>query len=338
MRKSIGLWLIVVAVIAGGIWTVLYRGHSLAGSTPQRLSQVTIAQAANTLLYLPLYVALDEGYLQKNGIDAQIITSGGDSQAFAALASGQVQFAQGDPTFVAISHSRGGPGIVIASVLDRVAFWGVTFDKNISPFTNPQQFRGMNVVTYPDPNTAYVVQKDLDQRASLVLGKDTAITQAAFGTELGPIQNGTAQIAVSIEPTVANAVQQGAHIVFSYANAWGPFALTGLMTTETYASQNPDVVQGMVDAYEEALQYIRQNPQGAVAVGERNFPEVNKTVIVQAINRLVSENVFPQHAVMSQQSWDAALQLREQIGDLPPGNYDSLNDQAYGLAAMQTAK
>lgn len=337
MRKLILIGLFALILAVGG-YAAFHAYRVRQQPQQEHLATVTVAQAANTLLYLPLYVAIDEGYLKQNGISANIVTSGGDSQAFAALASGQAQFAQGDPTFVAISHSQGGPGIVIASVLDRVAFWGVAFNKNIRPFTDPKGFNGMNVVTYPDPNTAYVVQKDLDLQAGLVIGKNTNITQSAFGTELGPIQNGSAQIAVTIEPTVSNALEQGARIVFSYADAWGPFALTGLMTTETYAAKNPQVVQGTVNAYEEALQSIRQNPQAAVLVGEHHFPEVSSAVIQEAVNRLVSENVFPQHAMMSSQSWDAALKLREQIGDLPPGNYDSLNDQAYGMAAMNNVK
>ncbi len=304
----------------------------------KNLANVTIAQAADTLLYLPLYVAADEGYLRENGIDLNIVTAGGDSQAFAALASGQAQFAQGDPTFVAISHSRGGPGIVIASVLDRVAFWGVTFDKNLQPFTDPKNFRGMNVVTFPSPNTAYVVQERLVQEAGLDLGKDTQITQVAFGSELGPIRNGTAQIAVSIEPTVSNAVQQGAHVVYSYADEWGPFALTGLMTTEQFAKSNSHVVQGMVNSYERALQLIRTNPQLALVVAKHHYPGVSDQVLQAALARLVSQDVFPQHATMSQASWDAAIKLREEVGDLESGNYESLNVQQYGMEALRSSK
>ncbi len=326
----------LVLVVGGAIEVAnLRQARRTASST---LTNVTLVQAANTLLYLPLYVAVDNGYLQQNGINMQIVTAGGDSQAFAALASGQAQFAQGDPTFVAISHSRGGPGIVIADVLDRVAFWGVTFDQTMQPFADPKGFRGLNVVTFPAPNTAYVVQKDLDIKAGLVVGKDTSITQAAFGTELAPIENGTAQIAVTIEPTVSNAVAQGAHIVFSYPDSWGPFALTGLMTTEGYAKNNSGTVQGVVSAYERALRLIYSDPQIAVSVTEKRYPEVSAQVLQAAVQRLVSQHVFPQHATMSQLSWDAALQLREEIGDLPPGNYDSLNDQTYGLTAGQSIK
>src|SRR5207249_3218882 len=145
-------------------------------------------QAAKTLLYLPLYVAIDRGLLEKRGVEVSVVTAGGDSPAFAALASGQAQLAQGDPTFVAVSHERGGPGVVIASVLDRVAFWGVTFDSKIQPFTDPAEFRNRTVVTFPAPNTSYVVQQGLLERAGLKLGADTKITQATFGSELGPVQ------------------------------------------------------------------------------------------------------------------------------------------------------
>ncbi len=151
-------------------------------------------------------------------------------------------------------------------------------------------------------------------------------------------QNGSAQIAVSIEPTVSNAIQQGAHVVFSYPDAWGPFALTGLMTTEDFAAKNPQTVQGFVNAYECSLNFIRQNPQGAVQIAKHYFPQVSDSVLTVAVNRLITEKVFPQHAVMSLASWDAAIDLREEVGDLPKGNYDALDDQVYGTSALQLSK
>jgi NitT/TauT family transport system substrate-binding protein len=321
-RAFIGL-LIVATIIIGGVY-LLHRPTSNPVMT-----QVTIDQAAKTLLYLPLYVAVDQGYLRNQGIEVNIITAGGDSQAFAALASNQAQFAQGDPTFVAISHERGGPGIVIASVLDRVAFWGVTFDKSISLFSDPKGFQGLTVVTYPEPNTAYVVQKDLITKSGLQLGRNTQIVQATFGTELGPLKSGAAQVAMSIEPTVSQALAQGAHIVFSYPDAWGPFLLTGLMTTEDFARKNPQTVQGVVNAYEEALQLIRRDPNTAVSIGQKYFPEVAPDVIRAAVQRLTAENVFPEHAHVNIASWEAALKLRVEVGDLKSADYDQLVQNSF---------
>src|SRR5207245_1761166 len=101
--------LTIAAVLAITVVVTVYWLAKRPTEKPQ-LSEVTIHQAAKTLLYLPLYVAVEQGYLGAEGIKARIVTAGGDSQAFAALANGEAQFAQGDPTFVAISHERGGPG------------------------------------------------------------------------------------------------------------------------------------------------------------------------------------------------------------------------------------
>lgn len=320
MRKIAPVIGIVVLVLVA-LFVFKYVGRP---SNPPPVQQVTIHQAAKTLLYLPLYVAVDQGYLRDEGIEVRIVTAGGDSQAFAALASGQAQFAQGDPTFVAISHEKGGPGIVIASVLDRVAFWGVSFEKKIAPFTDPKLFKGLTVVTYPEPNTAYVVQKGLLNKAGLRLGTDSNILQSTFGTELGPLQSGKAQVAMSIEPTISQAVSQGAQVVFSFPNAWGPFLLTGLMTTEDFATKNPRVVQGFVNAYERALRLIRQNPEAAFAIGQKYFPEVSGQLIQTAVRRLASENVFPEHAKVDIESWRAALRLRVEVGDLKSAEHDAL--------------
>ena len=325
MRRTVGIILGLLTVV--GVVALVYRGLQHAGHRGTR--QVTLHQAAKTLLYLPLYIAVDEGYLKEQDVDVRIVTAGGDSQAFAALASGQAQFAQGDPTFAAISHERGGPGIVIASVLDRVAFWGVTFDSSLSPFTEPARFRGMTVVTFPRPNTAYVVQEGLLARAGLRLGTDSYITQAAFGSELGPLQAGEAQMAATIEPTVSQAVARGGKVVFSYPDAWGPFLLTGLMTTEEFRQQNPEIVRAMVAAYERSLQLLRQNADRAVAVAQKNFPEVEPAIIRAAIDRLTAANVFPEHAAVTLESWRAALQLRTQVGDLKSVDHDDLVENRF---------
>ncbi len=192
----------------------------------------------------------------------------------------------------------------------------------------------MTVVTYPEPNTAYVVQRDLVTKAGLKLGRDSFIVQATFGTELGPVETGKAQIAVSIEPTISQAVSQGAHVSFSYPEAWGPFLLTGLMTTEDYASKKPEVVQGFVNAFERALRLIHQNPEAAILIGQKYFPEVRQEIIRAAVKRLTDENVFPEHAKVSSDSWKAAIKLRAEVGDIKNTNQDSLLENRFASQAL----
>lgn len=331
--KRYGIAMAVLVVLAAGIW--VYRQSDKTRTNP--VNKVVLDQAAKTLLYLPLYVAIDQGFLAKRGVEVSVVTAGGDSPAFAALASGQAQFAQGDPTFVAVSHERGGPGVVIASVLDRVAFWGITFNPKIQIFTDPAEFRNRTVVTFPAPNTSYVVQQGLVQRAGLKLGDNTKILQAAFGTELGPVQNGMADIAMSIEPTVSQAEAQGGRVVFSDADAWGPFLLTGLMTTEDFIKIKPAVVQAFVDAYEEAFRAIHSDRETVVATAVKYFPEVKADVVRTAVKRLTDSKVFPDHARVDVASWKAALELRVKVGDLRSAGQDELVNNSFAEKAAAPA-
>lgn len=297
------------------------------------IKKITINQAAKTLLYLPLYVAIDKEYFG-DSLQVTVNTGGGDSQAFSALLSGNAQFAQGDPAFVAISHEKGVKARVIASVLNRASFWGVSLNPKDEVISNPQGFINKTVVTYPCPNTACLIQKELIKRANLKLDKNTKMIAATFGAEFGPVQTGAANMAVSIEPAVSQAVQNGGKVVFSYADLWGPFLLTGLMSTENYIRDNQKVVQTVVEAYEKSLRYIHSNPEGAIEVGKRQFPEVPTEVIRMAVLRMIKEGVFPAHAFVETDAWHNVLQLRVDMKDLQAMPAEDLRDNSFAEQAL----
>jgi NitT/TauT family transport system substrate-binding protein len=294
-----------------------------------------INEAFEHLLYIGLYVAKDAGFFEKQGLDVRIDTGGGDAQAFAALTSGKAQFAQGDPAFVAIAAEKGWDGRVVTMAVDRVAMWGVTFDKSIQPFTDPKGFKGRTVATYPEPNTSYVVQKQLDQKAALKLGVDTKIVQVPFGTELATLKNKQADIAHTIEPNVAQVELQGGHVVFSYPDAWGPLAFTGVMTSEQLIQSDPALVQKVVTAYEQAFQYIQNNPDGALAIARKRLPTLPPDVIRAALNRLVSSGCIPKHAQVDPESWRKLLQIRVDVGDLHAMPKKDLVDNSFAVKARQ---
>src|SRR5258708_28641537 len=150
MNKKALLAIIAVTVIAVVVFVTLHKAPQVLSNNGQHLIPVTVNQAFEHLLYIGLYVAKDAGFFEKQGLDVKIETGGGDAQAFAALTSGNAQFAQGDPAFVAIASEKGWDGRVIAMGVDRVAIWGVTFDKSIEPFTDPKGFKGKTVATYPN--------------------------------------------------------------------------------------------------------------------------------------------------------------------------------------------
>lgn len=291
-------------------------GCSQPAKTVSKFEKVTVNQAFENLLYIALYVAKDAGFFKEQGLDVDIQTGGGDAQAFAALTSGKSEFAQGDPAFVAISHEKGWDGRVIGMVVNRAALWGVSLKPDIEPFSDPAGFRGMTVATFPEPNTSYVIQKQLAQRGKLRLGRDTRILQVVFGTEVATLKNGQADIAQMLEPNVSQLEKEGGKVVFSYPDVWGPIAFTGVMTSEEMIKSRPETVQKFANAYEKALVYVHDNADGTAEIAAKRFPSIAPDVIRGAIKRALASQVFPNHLAVDEQAWRKLLQIRIETGDL----------------------
>jgi len=306
---------VLTLFLVGAVIAVFFIFSSNRG-TPAKSDKIVINQAAKVLLYLPLYIASDNGYFRDEGIDASVVTGGGDSQAFAAVVGGSADFSQGDPMMVPISRQRGGPGKIVGNVVGRVAFWGVAIDPKISKIEKPQDFIGKRVVTYPAPMTIYALQKRNLLEAGVKPDDGTSIVQAQFGTELAPLFSGNADITMTLEPVVSQALAKGARIVYSFPERYGDFSLTGIMVKEDLIQKNPALVQRVLNAYQRALTFAHQNPDGAVAVAIKEFPDVDKAVIENAVLRMLAEETIPKFVTVSKESYQRAVGVRRDIGDL----------------------
>ncbi len=337
MNRKVILAILTVAAIAIAAAAILKKPHETAGPKPGTLTPVTINQAFEHLLYIGLYVAKDAGFFERQGLAVRIETGGGDKQAFAALTGGSAQFAQGDPGFVAIAAEKGWDGRVVVMAVDRVAIWGVTFDKSIKPFTDPKEFKGRSVATYPDPNTSYAVQKQLDLKAGLKLGRDTTIVQVPFGTELATLRNKQVDIAQTIEPNVSQVELQGGVVVFSYPEAWGPLAFTGVMTSQDLIEKRPELVQKVVTAYEQAFRYIQKDFEGTLGIARARLPTLQPDVIRMALRRLIDSGCIPKHAGVDPESWRKLLEIRVDVKDLAKMPAKELYDNRFAIKALNAS-
>src|ERR1700737_1166342 len=114
--------------------------------------KVTLSQAFQSMLYLPLYVAIDEGFFSQQGIDLTKETAGSPSVALSAVISGSAQFSIHGPEWTAIAASKGAPVDIIPNVVNGAAVWIAT-----SPdfkFNSIKDIKGQKVVTGLMPTTS----------------------------------------------------------------------------------------------------------------------------------------------------------------------------------------
>lgn len=277
--------------------------------------KITIAQFGHVFLYLPLYVAKAKGFFAEENLDVSLISTGGDDKTFAAVASGSAQFGVADPVFAAIAREQGKGGKVIASLVNSVPFWGVTYRKDVPQITDARQFANLKIATYPAPSTNYAVMAETLKSAGPAAG-GAKIVQGAFGALLAMAKSKQADVVMELEPVASIAVSEGARVVYSAANGHREFAFTGITATDEHLQKHPEQAQGVVRAIAKALSWIRSDAEGALLVAKAEFPEVPEPVLRDALKRLLDENVIPLTPVLSEAAWKNAVQLRRELGDL----------------------
>ena len=299
-----------------------------AAETNKQLTPVTIAQFGHVFLYLPLYVAVDRGFFEKEGLKVKLVSTGGDEKTFTAVSSGNAQFGVSDPTFAAIAREHGQGGKVVACIVRGVPFWVITFDRSIKPISSVEQFKGHKIATYTAPSTSYAVMKSILQNSGRRV--DATIVQGGFGTLLALMKANHADMALEIEPIVSIALHQGAKVIYSPAGKLGEFAFTGLTVSDDYFAKHPAEIQSAVNALAAAMAYIHNNFDAALAVAVKEFPEVPKPVLTEALKRLLAEGTVPKTPFLSKEGWSRAIALRKELGDMKSqGTYEQNVDMKF---------
>ena len=198
--------------------------------------------------------------------------------------------------------------------MQRSPYFGVY--KNLAPITDPKQFKGLTIVTSPEPNTNYSVAKRMIENAGLKVGEDVTILQVNPGTEIGAMLAGQADMAIAYQPSVASAVDQGAKVVFDFANYVGPFCNTGIMVLPSTIERDPEMVQALVTSFEEASRLTYSDPAFAKKVARLEFPDLPGEVVDAAIDAQLQYLIPAQSVVTQADQWKNLMDMQIYLGNV----------------------
>ena len=319
------------AAAAGGLMAMPYIATRATAAT---LKTVNFSEAVHNLGYINLYVGMHDGIFEKHGLDMKVSAAGGDTQTFAAVLGGSADFAIGDATMAQISRENGGPGVVVGTVVQRAHYFGVS--KTMEPFSDPKDLKGKKVVTSPEPNTNYSVTKRMVEQAGLKLGTDVTIVPVSPGTEIGAMLAGQADMAVAYQPSVAAAEAQGSKVVFDFSNYIGPFCNTGIMVLPTTIAKDPEMVQALVTAFEEASRKTYADPAFAKKVARLEFPDLPGEVVDKAIDAELKYLIPAQSVVTKPDQWKNLMDMQLYLGNIKGTvSFDQIIDNSFADKAVK---
>lgn len=273
--------------------------------------KVVIAQFGKEkfLLYLPLYVAMEEGLFSRRGLDVELKFAGNDDQIFATVISGDAQFGVGDPVFAAISRERGFPGRVVAIMVTKLGLSGFTNKIDVPKIQSLADLQELRLGSLPAPSTTYTLLSAMIRNNGLE-PQGARIVEVAIGGQLAALEADAIDIAVDFEPAVTIAESKGYRVNFAFDKFTEPQAITGLTVTEAMIKSRPETVQKVVTAIQEALDILHRSPEISLRVGRKLFPTLDEAVVKAAVTRMLSLDVYPKSAVVDDVLWQRSLATR----------------------------
>ncbi|WP_027351424.1 ABC transporter substrate-binding protein [Halotalea alkalilenta] len=299
--------------------TLLASAFGLAlvplAAAAQDETEVTINQAFQSLLYLPLYVAQEQGFFAAQGLKVSIQTGGGGAQSWAAVIGGSAQFSIQDPVFVPKSREMGGDGVVVAGVQNAPTVF--IFGKDDTPLQNNlAHLSGKRIITSPEPDTTWAFMSYLIEQEGLT---DVSIVNVSIGNEIPAIMADRADYALAVDPQVAQAeIDNGLHATYSFSGeqSWYPYAFSSLTTTQAYIDENPEAAQGIVTAFEQASRFIYADFDRTVEIAMQYFPQLSEEVVRASVQREIDAKGYPETVAVSEKAWENNMKISVYAGTL----------------------
>lgn len=289
--------------------------------------KAVVYQAFQSIQYLPLYVAMDEGLFTKRGLEVQKVTAGGGAQGVAAVIGGHADFSLQDPMTAVLANLKGAALVNVAMVVAGVPVWIVAPPN--SPIKSVDDLKGQTVSTAMPPTTSTYLLSNLLKAKGLT---NVKLDTVGIGTEIAPVAAGRAAAAVLYQPQVEQALANGYKIVHDFAKQYnGVYAFSTITTAKATVQTRPQVVQSFVNAIGDAERLMQASPQVAYRVAVAEFPAMDKSVVEAAVKRLLDQKIYPAGPGMSKEAFQTSLELQVAIGNIKPGevSYDSAIDNSF---------
>nr|WP_294493434.1 ABC transporter substrate-binding protein [uncultured Mediterraneibacter sp.] len=303
------------------------------------LIKVTLNEVAHSIFYAPMYVAIEEGYFEEEGIDLELVCGFGADKTMTAVISGETDIGFMGSEASIYTYAEGATDYVVnfAQLTQRAGNFLVAREE--MPDFAWDDLKGHLVLGgrkggMPEMVFEYILkQNGIDPETDLEInqGIDFGSTAAAFA-------EGQGDFTVEFEPGATSLESEGkGYVVASLGEDSGYVPYTAFSAKKSYIDENRDVIQGFTNALQKGMDYVQSHtPEEISAVIESQFPETDLATITTIVTRYYEQDTWKSNLIFEQSSFDLLQDILESAGELEERvPYDDLVTTEFAAIAAQ---
>jgi NitT/TauT family transport system substrate-binding protein len=306
-----------VTVAVAGLAACASGGSGGTASGSAADEKIVIAEPQENFSYLPLYVAQQEGFFAKRGLNVSVTTLSTSASGFVNLVlQGAVWGFLGGPEHDAYANVKGADLKSVANLVNvsnnyLVARVGVDTSKPLA-----QQLKGQKIAVSFYGGTPDVDLRNWLSSIGLTPGKDVTLVESDASTYLGAVKSGQVNYAVTSDPQLSQGIAEETWTqpIFDFAKWFGAYTYSTINVPEATIKNDPTEVQNFVDAIAQADNATIHDPSVALSVAAKIFPDISASILKSSYQRAVADNMWAANAEQTDAGFETDVKAITKVG------------------------
>lgn len=279
-----------------------------------RLNEVT-----HSVFYAPLYLAINLGYMEENGIKIELTNGGGSDASMTALLSGSADVALMGPETVVYVEAGGSTNhpIVFGQLTKKDGSFLISKTKitnfSIGDLKNKKAIIGRNG-GMPAMTFEWIAnQAGLTNGVNVTFDKETA-----FNMMVSVFESTNADFCTMFEPTASEFVAANkGYYATSVGELSGEIPYTCFMAYPNYISKNKEQMSGFLSAIKKAYVYMTTHTAEEVAKYLKpSFDGSSEASLAKAVEKYLQIDAWSSSPAMSKDSYNRLLSVLKNAGTI----------------------
>lgn len=283
------------------------------------LQKVTLNEVAHSLFYAPLYVAIEEGYFEEEGIDLTLVTGFGADKTMTAVLTGEadIGFMGSESTIYTYAGNADDYVVNFAQLTQRAGNFLVS-RKPIDNFSW-DMLKGSTVLGGRAGGMPEMVFEFILKKNGIDPETDLSIDQSIdFGSTAAAFSGGQGDFSVEFEPHATSLEKKGdGYVVASLGEESGYVPYTAFSAKKSYIEANPELIQAFTNALQKGMDYVATHtPEEIATLIQPQFAETDSATLTAIIARYHEQDTWKTDLIFEEEAFTLLQNILEEAGEL----------------------
>ncbi|MBQ3219093.1 MAG: ABC transporter substrate-binding protein [Clostridia bacterium] len=283
------------------------------------LKTLELNEVTHSVFYAPLYLAIENGYFEEEGLKINLTNGGGADKSMTAVLSGTADIGLMGPETVIYVHNQNKEDApkVFGQLTQRDGAFLVS--RVAEPNFKWSNLRGKEILAGRKGGVPAMTFEYILNELDMVNGTDFNLNfDVQFNLMTSAFLNGTADYCTVFEPTASEYQASGKwHIVASVGAQGGDIPYTSFIALESYIQNNADTLKSFLKAIRKAHEFMSTHTEKEVAEAiVKQFPSTTITSIETSIKSYKNIDAWKTDLQATEASFNRLQDIMENAGEL----------------------